>query len=1027
MPRVVTPRFQVGGTLRPGALYVQRPADEELPRRLAAGVPCVLLGPRQLGKSSLCMRTAAKLRNRDHQVAVVDCTSIGTSGADADSWLFALAEEISDAIDGLDPAEAWRTHDRVPPVRRFLSWLRATLEGDERPLVLILDEVDVLKAIDFPPDEVLGALRGAHEARVHTELWERFTFCLVGVASPATLGSDPGRTPVNVSTSIELADFTGAEARSLLVGLSGLGAAPDELLDCVMAHTEGHPWMTLRLCAGLVESGPTDAPPALRVARLVQTLFYARGVLSDVCLLAAARQLLAAPRLADQLGRYEDARRRRAGPVRDSDLELLLTGIVAERGGTLVVRNPIFSHVFDEAWLEGHRGRRELTEASRRWIVGGRDDADLLRGQSLASARRWARDRADLTQDETALLLRSSEVVEEERLQAARTQAQARQLRLALASLTVLSLALIVAAWAWVGKSQAERQQRALRLANEARFLASVPNQQSAALRVALEALEVEERPETTRALVEALQKTAGRRFVVAEGDPVFEVACSPDSRWVAGRSVGGTARVVDRETGTMEEPWPNWPRVGAEPNWVGTFDTTGGIRIRAPDGAERTLTGHLDQVYATAVSPDGAFLVTGGDDDQVRAWELATARSLGVFLRHQGAIRALTFCPDGRTVVSGSDDGTLGVWRLFGSLADRVVPHARWVDFAEDGTLVTAGPHGAWLDADRADGAQVMTDDLESAIVVGPLMVASSSAGKGRLRILNRRQNTVWTPAGWTQRWHGALTPDARWLVSQRGPVVFVWAAGDHTMRARLNTDPQLNVGSASLSPDGTRVVAAGVGGSQLWRIDDPVRIAELDDEGYIAHAVFSPSGRTVATMSHQGHARLFDAQTGRPGPILHHGGKVVMGVFSSDGSRLATAAYDGHARLWDVATGELIWELPGQSGLVRVVAMSADDRWLAAGGEDTRVHLYDLVAGETAAVLTGHLTPIRALAFSPDGRFLASASEDSREYASDVDPSAPSRGFVAVHEVGLAAWRERASSWLLEPTPSPQSRESP
>src|SRR5947207_2148308 len=70
--------YKAGGTLRPDApSYVERHADRELTAGLAAGEFCYVLTSRQMGKSSLMVRTAARLRQAGCRVAVLDLTSLG--------------------------------------------------------------------------------------------------------------------------------------------------------------------------------------------------------------------------------------------------------------------------------------------------------------------------------------------------------------------------------------------------------------------------------------------------------------------------------------------------------------------------------------------------------------------------------------------------------------------------------------------------------------------------------------------------------------------------------------------------------------------------------------------------------------------------------------------------------------------------------------------------------------------------------------------------------------------------------------
>jgi hypothetical protein len=75
--------LQAGGALGLDKLYVERPADRELHRALSAGEFCYVLAPRQSGKSSLRVRTAARLRRLDALVARIAALEKAVRG-DAD-------------------------------------------------------------------------------------------------------------------------------------------------------------------------------------------------------------------------------------------------------------------------------------------------------------------------------------------------------------------------------------------------------------------------------------------------------------------------------------------------------------------------------------------------------------------------------------------------------------------------------------------------------------------------------------------------------------------------------------------------------------------------------------------------------------------------------------------------------------------------------------------------------------------------------------------------------------------------------
>jgi hypothetical protein len=78
--------YVTGGTLRRDApCYVERRADSELYDGLKHGKFCYVLTARQMGKSSLMVRTAARLREEGIGVAVLDLTGIGQN-LSAEQW-----------------------------------------------------------------------------------------------------------------------------------------------------------------------------------------------------------------------------------------------------------------------------------------------------------------------------------------------------------------------------------------------------------------------------------------------------------------------------------------------------------------------------------------------------------------------------------------------------------------------------------------------------------------------------------------------------------------------------------------------------------------------------------------------------------------------------------------------------------------------------------------------------------------------------------------------------------------------------
>lgn len=399
--------YQVGGSLDSDApSYVIRAADSAFYQALKAGQFCYVLNSRQMGKSSLRVRTMQRLQAEGIVCVLIDLTEMGKQDMTPEKWYGGIVQYLVSGCQ-LSSIIQWRTwwrerRDLLSPVQRLSLFIKEVLLVEvKQNIVIFVDEIDRVLSQNFSLDDFFGLIRCCCEQRDTHPDYKRLTFALLGVATPADLIRDKNQTPFNIGQGIQLQGFQPGEVQPLLAGLPGEIADPEAVIREILAWTGGQPFLTQKLCQLVIRfRNVTLIPPSEStkfIEQVVRSVIVENWEAQDEPEhLKTIRDRLVRNELkvVQLLGLYQKILQQGELPADGSaeQIELRLSGLVVEKQGQLKAYNPIYEAVFNRNWVERNLNQlRPYATAISAWFASGsQDESCLLQGVELQNALTWS-------------------------------------------------------------------------------------------------------------------------------------------------------------------------------------------------------------------------------------------------------------------------------------------------------------------------------------------------------------------------------------------------------------------------------------------------------------------------------------------------------------------------------------------------------------------------------------------------------------------------------------------------------------
>jgi WD40 repeat protein len=1011
----ITNYYQVGGILNSeNKTYVTRTADRQMLELLEKGTYCFVLNAKQMGKSSLIVRTICELKFKGVSCAAIDLTSIDNS-INKELWYKIFAKNISINLNlenKFDFDNWWESQSVNNPIEKInYLFTEIILNFSKNSIVIFIDKIEELIDRAYR-EEFLGWIRSCYERRKTDFEYNRLTFCLLGVARTGDLSQDREKSPFNISKAISLTGFSFTDAReALLPGLSKINNS-EEILKQVINWTGGQPFLTQKLCSLIVNYNREQEVDVDKIVleNIINDWQYkdnpvhfsgiANHLLTDknkaIRILNIYQNILNSPTGITPDGSYEQS-------------ELRLSGLVKYENNFLYVYNHIYRIIFNREWIQKKLDElRPYSVELNNWLQDKDNSIWLLQGNNLEQIIEWSQSKSLSREDYE--FVRASQAFKKSIIQGEKTINKKKKISLktkiilTIGAISFLFGGIISYLYLLENSSNSEETAELTKLSENA--LNKFKSQQIEALTLAMEAGEKlkNNNPISSKllsqyqtitpitALLNILIKIEEKNYWHTQQSKIEDLIIAPDNKTVVSNGKDGTVKVWNFN-GTLKSQISqarkivaiNFDRQGKN---IYTINNHQELESRDLDGQIRERVA-IGKFKLAKISDDGDTIATLTLDGNIQLW-----RKNGTPMRTLSLkpirIVSIAFSQDGQTIAAGTEAGTIQLWKLDGTPINNLIGNEGWVttvSFSPDDQTIASLNDSGRVKIWKLNGEPInslpnsqsqfssLSFNSQGQIALGSLdgKIEIWKVGGKLEKILSHNQGITSVK----------FTADGKKLVASTDRAsIHIWEFNntppvpEHILQVK---NPQNKINSLNFSRDGKIILVGQEEGEiYLWSRDGSWNNHFRGSKGKSKRAILSPDGETIAVATEKGQVNLWK----RDGTFIatlsdsSQIGAITSLTFSPDSKRIALGTERKKIEIWQTK-GNLIETWGNSLGGISSAIFTPDEKNLAIGDNKGNISFWQL-NGIPSQFWQAHQGSVKSLAMDPQGTKIVSAGSD-------------------------------------------------